>query len=370
MLCPMSSTDSPAPEIPPLPDRGPAFRPDYDSPTAIKAFLEAEGLAMSKRLGQNFLVDSRARARILAELGAPPGAAVWEIGPGIGAMTAMALDSGLDVTAFEIDHGFARALRRIFGADPAFRLVEGDFLKTWAAWARAEGRGGRSDAVFGNLPYNASNAMVAALIEGPARGRLQPAAAAEAAPAVAAPAAAGDGPARAASDGSGHSRDADWAVPGRMVFTVQKECARRMAASPGRKDYSAFSVLCASACDVRIAFDLGASSFWPAPKVTSSVVVLAPRNFPLSAGDRAGFSAFVRASFSSRRKKLRNNLKVFALSGRPLPPEALSSALEGLGLGLDLRAEALSPEELAAVYAAVRRIVLPSEPPSRIIERS
>jgi len=262
---------------------------------------------MSKRFGQNFLVNRGARERVFEELHSDPGSAVWEIGPGIGAMTALALERGASLTAFEIDHGFARLLTEIFGEREAFRLVEGDFLRTWKS-ERAER--GLPRRIFGNLPYSAANAIVADLLE-------------------------------------------EGAVPQRMVFTLQKEAALRMAARPGSKDYSAFSVLCTSACKVRLAFDLGASSFWPPPRVTSTVVVLEPRPDPVAADDRKGFSAFVRSAFSSRRKTLRNNLKAarFPLGG---DEELLDATLLRLGIRPDIRAEALGPKELAAVYEGLR----------------
>jgi 16S rRNA (adenine1518-N6/adenine1519-N6)-dimethyltransferase len=300
MLAPMPNTDG----------------PDYDSPQALQALLAAEGLAMSKRFGQNFLISRRSRDRILEELKAEPGMLVWEVGPGIGSMTVLALEAGLRVAAFEIDYGFARLLRRLFGANPAFRLVEGDFVDTWKAEREASGDPER---IFGNLPYNAANAIVASLIEG-------------------------------------------GLVPPRMVFTVQKEAGLRMSSSPGSKDYSAFSVLCSSACRNRLAFDLGSSSFWPAPKVTSTVVRMERRPDPVAAADRAGFSAFVRAGFSSRRKTLRNNLRAAAPALGPglgrgdgaSLDGALAAVLEARGIRPDVRAEALAPEELAAVYAALK----------------
>lgn len=86
---------------------------------------------MSKRLGQNFLVHRPSRQRILDLVQAPVSAKTWEIGPGIGSMTALALDAGLALTAFEIDYGFARLLKRLFGERPLFALVEGDFIDTW-----------------------------------------------------------------------------------------------------------------------------------------------------------------------------------------------------------------------------------------------
>jgi len=134
-----------------------------------------------------------------------------------------------------------------------------------------------------------------------------------------------------------------------MVFTVQKEAARRITAVPGSKDYSAFSVLCASVCNAKILYDIGAAAFWPQPRVTSSVVVLTPRPDPIAAQDRKGFSRFVRAAFSSRRKTLRNNI---AALDKALPPK-LDAVLEMLGIEGGIRAEALTPSRLAEVFEAL-----------------
>jgi 16S rRNA (adenine1518-N6/adenine1519-N6)-dimethyltransferase len=258
---------------------------------------------MSKRFGQNFLIDRRSRERILEELEAENGERAWEIGPGIGAMTALALDSGLELTVFEIDHGFSRLLSRLFGDRPGFRLVEGDFLDTWRGELE---RFGPPRRIFGNLPYNAASAFVASLLEG-------------------------------------------GLIPPRMIFTVQKEGALRMTSKPGSKDYSAFTVLCASTCVTKLAFDLSSKSFWPAPRVTSSVVRMLPRKAPLEAEDRAPFSAFVRSLFASRRKTLRNNL-------RGISDAELLRVLSDLGIRADVRAEALKPEELAAVYEGIKKL--------------
>jgi len=254
---------------------------------------------MSKRLGQNFLVNRGIREKILGAVGREAGDRVWEIGPGIGSMTSMLLDAGLEVAAFEIDHGFARLLNRVFGEEERFRLVEGDFLDTWPGELETRGP---PDIVIGNLPYNAAAAMVASLIEG--------------------------------------------GVGRRLVFTVQREVAQRMAAKPGGKDYSSFTVLCASSSSVRILFDIGGGSFWPAPRVTSSVVAMEPLRSPLAPDDRKGFSRFVRQSFSSRRKTLRNNLKAAGWTER-----IVDGALDALGIDRAVRAEALAPDVLAALYS-------------------
>ncbi len=257
---------------------------------------------MSKRFGQNFLVDPNAREKLYAALGTSAPCHVWEIGPGIGAMTALLLERGHFVTAFEIDHGFARILRELFGGNPRFELVEGDFLKTW--------KGARSspDIVFGNLPYNVALTIIGELLE------------------------------------SGE-------VPRKMIFTVQKEAAQRIVAVPGSKDYSAFSVLCSSLCRAKILYDIGGAAFWPRPRVTSSVISLFPRPDPVAESDRTGFSRFVRGAFSSRRKTLRNN--VIAM-GQGFS-DRLDATLSSLGIVADVRAEALRPEELASVYFALKQ---------------
>jgi 16S rRNA (adenine1518-N6/adenine1519-N6)-dimethyltransferase len=291
MLCPMSITSSP----------GAPTRPDYDSPKALSAYLDARELGMRKRYGQNFLVNPDVRRRVADVAEMSSGSLVWEIGPGLGAMTAQILDRDARAVAFEIDPGFSAALREIYGADGRFQLREGDFLKTWkAAWAEE-----KPDRILGNLPYNSAAAMVAALLEG--------------------------GP-----------------PAERMVFTVQREAAHRMASSPGTKDYASFTVLCRSVCDVHIAFDIGSSAFWPAPRVTSSVILMTPRPNAAPEAGTPGFTQFVRSLFSSRRKTAVNNLRALGRSG----PE-IADVLRSLGFSEAVRAEALSPDELLAFYRAI-----------------
>lgn len=275
----------------------------YDSPSSIKALLESENLAMSKRFGQNFLIDRNARERLVNMLEVEKSNFVWEIGPGIGSITTLLLEKQCRVKAFEIDYGFLRVLEDLYGQNPAFSLVAGDFLKTWKAEAE---KSGRPDRIFGNLPYNAALAIIADLLE------------------------------------------AEF-VPEKMIFTVQKEAALRIAGKPGNKDYSALSVLCSSVCDIKILYDISASSFWPQPRVTSSVVALKPRSIAIAATDRKGFSRFVRTAFSSRRKTLKNNIS----RDYPCLAENLEKILHSMNLSPSVRAEALSPEQLWAVYESV-----------------
>jgi 16S rRNA (adenine1518-N6/adenine1519-N6)-dimethyltransferase len=290
---------------PTTPNPGAVPQPvNYDSPSDLSSLLEGLGLGMRKKYGQNFLVSGHARRRIAALFEAVPGRRAWEIGPGTGSMTREALLLGLELTAFEIDKGFAEFIRESYGAVPGFELYEGDFLKTWKTALEASGA---PDLAFGNLPYNVAGAIIAALIEGGVR-------------------------------------------PSRMVFTVQKEAAQRMCAHPSSKNYSAFSVLCQSMYRVRSVFDLAPGSFWPQPRVGSAVVVMEAREDAVPFSGEKVFTGFTRACFSSRRKTLRNNLKAAGFT-----EATLSEACEAVGVSPDARAETLSPELFSALFIAIRK---------------
>jgi 16S rRNA (adenine1518-N6/adenine1519-N6)-dimethyltransferase len=191
------------------------------------------------------------------------------------------------VRAFEIDPGFARALREIFSANANFTLVEGDVLKTW--FMEPE-----SPYLLGNLPYNIASVLLADFIE---RGRFFK----------------------------------------RMVVTVQREVARRMAAAPGSADYSSFSVLCASAYRVNPLMVIKGASFYPPPSVDSQAVLLELKEDAAALTRPACFYPLVRRLFSSRRKTIKNNLAGFFT--RPVNLEAVLGRIDGgrraENLGLD-----------------------------------
>jgi len=274
----------------------------YDSPADLQAFLDERGFNALKRWGQNFLINPGARRQILAALNLTPGEPVWEIGPGLGALTHHLVQDGHPLTVFEIDPGYAAFLRDEFKDAPGgFILWEGDVIKTW--------RGARQAGVkcVGNLPYNAASAIIADFIEG-------------------------------------------GFFPEVFVVTVQKEMADRMTAVVGTKNYSSFSVLCQSVFALSDVMVLRPGSFYPAPEVTSRVVSLTPHH-KWPALDHKRFSVFVRECFSSRRKTLRNNLPGAAAALR-LSDDALKNAFLSQGIDLSRRAETLAVEDFIRVYEA------------------
>lgn len=283
--------------------------PDYNSPAALKSFMESNGLAMQKKFGQNFLVNENARKRLVDALDVKEGTKVWEVGPGLGCMTAELLERGAEVTAFEIDHGFARLLPEFFEDsynNGSFKLVEGDVLKTWPDYAN---KNEAPERFFGNLPYNVAATLIADTIN------------------------------------KGFRFD-------KAVFTVQKEVGLRMAAQPGTDDYSSLSVLCQWAYSVKPVMDLAAGNFWPAPNVQSRAVLLKKKDSFPCCQNPSFFMRMTRQIFLLRRKTLRNNLLRLA------PPEVCDTALRNAGLEPGIRAETLSLEALLELSDALNSAIM------------
>jgi 16S rRNA (adenine1518-N6/adenine1519-N6)-dimethyltransferase len=241
-------------------------------------------------------------------------------------MTALLLEKKLSVSAFEIDAGFVRILKRIFSGDKNFNLVEGDVMKTWRLYSGDSGSQKAAPYLFGNLPYNVAAALLADLIENiPALGGC---------------------------------------LFDRIVVTVQKEVALRMAASAGSQDYSSFSVLCASAYRVKPLMLIRPSSFYPQPNV-DSMAILMEKSDHLSAKSRINpqiFYPLVRSLFASRRKTIKNNLINFIasrmenFSSGSSSQDVCTAVLAENGLGGKERAEELPPDLFVSLAKTIENM--------------
>ena len=272
---------------------------NYDSVKEVISVLESEGLAMSKKFGQNFLIDHNARESIREKIAYKENLSAWEIGPGMGAITSLVLNSGIKVKAFEIDKGFCRLLKeRAFSDEANFTLIEGDALKTISDQSEIP------DIIYGNLPYNVGSIIIARLIE-------------------------------------------NNILPERMVYTLQREVVERICAKENSDDYSSFSVLCQIDYKPTLSFVIRKGCFYPEPQVESAVVVMEKRKESLVPNDlRETFLEVNRALFSQRRKTIKNNLK--ALNLKDIDRVIASSNLVG-----NERAETLSIEKIVEIAKAV-----------------
>lgn len=273
------------------------IHPDYNSAKNLKEILDKNGFSMQKKFGQNFLINPDARKKLIDCLDINENTKVWEIGPGLGAMTSEILERGADLTVFEIDRGFISLISEFFkpyAEKNKFRIIEGDVLKNW----KKELERGKTDRLFGNLPYNIAATIIADTIENNIRFD-------------------------------------------KCLFTVQKEVAQRMCAKAGSEDYSSFSVLCNWAYDIKPVLDLNGNNFWPKPNVDSRAVIMTPKeNFPCCK-EPEHFCKLQRALFSSRRKNVRNNLTGFIKNN-----DKALEYLKKAQIDPTLRAEVLSLEQI------------------------
>ncbi len=262
---------------------------NYEKAKDLENILNENELAMSKKFGQNFLLSLPIREKIVSFMGDIGNKSVFEIGPGLGAITSLMLERGAKLKAFEIDHGFARILREeAFKDEENFTLIEGDALKTLFVEKEIP------NLIVGNLPYNVGSVIIANIIE-------------------------------------------KNFLPDRMVFTLQKEVCQRMAAKEKSDDYSSFSILCQLDYDIKIAFTIPRTVFYPQPNVDSAVVVMTKKdNKEVEDGERESFFVLLRALFSQRRKTIKNNLKAL------YSPSEIDLLLKKAGLSEKERAENLS----------------------------
>ena len=264
----------------------------------MRDVIARHGLAASKALGQNFLLDAQLLARIARVPGDLTDAEVLEIGPGPGGLTRALLAAGARVTAIERDHRCIPALAELGEAYPdRLRVIEGDALEIDAA-SLFEGK----PHIASNLPYNIGTALLVRWLS------------------------------------------TDWAPWWQsLTLMFQREVAERIVAGVGDDAYGRLAILSQWRSTARLAMPVHRSAFTPPPKVMSAVVHIVPADVPHGV-DLGVLERLTAAAFGQRRKMLRQSLK-------PLP--GALAALESLGIDAARRAETISVAEFAALAAKV-----------------
>jgi len=279
-----------------------------DDLPSLRSVLEANRLAPTKALGQNFLLDLNLTARIARSAESLQDCNVVEVGPGPGGLSRALLQSSAQtVLAIEKDTRTTPILEALAqtdeGQEKAFRVLFDDALEVDLLAAIPAPR-----AVVANLPYNVATPLLIKWL-----------------------------------------KDL-WLEPGAyrsLTLMFQREVVDRIVARPGDKAYGRLAVLTAlTVASAERQFDVPASAFTPPPKVTSAIVRLDGRaEVP---GPIELFNKIERvtaAAFGQRRKMLRQSLKSAV-------PQA-EAFLEGLGIKPTARAEELPPEDFLAMASAL-----------------
>ena len=96
----------------------------------MKDSLRKHGIRLNTDAGQHFLVDEDVLAEIICAADLRPTDRVFEIGPGIGVLTAELLQRAAHVTAVEIDPRFPPIIREFTDHSPKLDIILGNALQT------------------------------------------------------------------------------------------------------------------------------------------------------------------------------------------------------------------------------------------------
>jgi 16S rRNA (adenine1518-N6/adenine1519-N6)-dimethyltransferase len=223
----------------------------------IRTTLQEIRVSPVKTLGQNFLHDQNLARWIIDRANLTPDDYVVEIGPGLGALTKLALEKGAHALAIEKDTRLANFLRERL-SHSQLEVINPQLLFSH-----------RHVKLLGTLPYNISSQLVLKFLEYPSPISL-------------------------------------W------LFMLQKEMALRLAASPRTSDYGTLTLRVQLHHRVEYLRAIRATVFFPQPDVDSALVRITPRDpLELPARDDDLLMKLIRHGFSQRRKQLQGLLREY-----------------------------------------------------------
>jgi len=261
----------------------------------IKNLLRKYDIRPSKRLGQNFLVDKNVLEKIIEAANISLDDIILEIGPGLGILTLELAKFAKKVIAIEKDRALCQILKIILKDYKNIEIIHADILKIASPQLK-------NYKIVANLPYYITSPVIRKFLEAECKPEI-------------------------------------------MILMVQKEVAQRICAKPPHMNLLAVAVQfyagpASPAGGPKIISYVSKNSFWPKPKVDSAIIRIVPAQTNEKI-NREQFFKIVKAGFSSKRKMLKNNLKIDG------------SVLTKSGLDPKIRAENLSIENWIKLYEEI-----------------
>lgn len=265
--------------------------------------LRAQGIRLSKRLGQHYLVDPNMCRKLVGLCEIAPDDTVVEIGAGLGALTDLLAARAKQVVAVEVDRAISERLRRRLAHLSTVEVLCQDILEfPWAQY--------RGSKVIGTIPYHITSPILVSLCE--------------------------------------QATEIPMAWLG-----IQHEVAQRLCAAPGSKAYGRLTVLVQYRFMASRLARIPRSAFFPQPEVDSAWVrLVAHPSPPVAVDDAALLFDVVRAAFSQRRKTLANCLT--QLRAQRLTRAQALRLIQEAGLAAGVRGETLPLEAFARVTNHLR----------------
>ncbi|MBR6519310.1 MAG: 16S rRNA (adenine(1518)-N(6)/adenine(1519)-N(6))-dimethyltransferase RsmA [Oscillospiraceae bacterium] len=269
----------------------------------IKDLCQRYGFALQKSYGQNFIVNSGICPKIAEHAEVDENCGVIEIGTGIGILTKELALRAKKVVAIEIDTKLLPLLEETLADFDNIKIINKDVLEGDLNALIKEEFGDMPVMVFTNLPYYITSPIIMKLLE-------------------------------------------DRLPIENITVMVQKEAAQRICAKEGSRDAGAISLAVNYYAVPTVCFNVSPGSFFPPPKVTSSVIRLdvnkAPKVQPKS---EKNMFRLIRAAFTQRRKTFVNSTS--ATLG--ISKAAIEAALEQIGEKPMVRPEQMTLEQFCAL---------------------
>jgi 16S rRNA (adenine1518-N6/adenine1519-N6)-dimethyltransferase len=228
----------------------------------VRDLLDRHGLAPSRAMGQNFVVDPNTIAAMVRAAELAPDQSVVEIGPGLGSLTRALAAEAYQVLAVEADRHLLAPLAEVAAA-PNVEIVHAD--ATTPQWRDKLGDADQRWALVANLPYNIAVPLLLDLLDSEPRIDI-------------------------------------------FTFMVQREVAERLVAAVGTKAYGVPTLKVGYWCRAQLVRSVPPTVFYPRPRVSSAVVRLVRLPAPAVDADPDRLFTLIRTAFGQRRKMLRRSL--------------------------------------------------------------
>ncbi len=262
----------------------------------IKELSERYGFTFEKKFGQNFIVNPSVCPRICQHAEVDENTGVIEIGVGVGVLTSELAKNAAKVVAIEIDTTLKPLLEETLAEYDNIKIIFDDVLNVDLNRLIEEEFGDMRVVVCANLPYYITSPIIMKLLE-------------------------------------------DRLPVDNITVMVQKEAAQRLCAAEKSREIGAISLAVQYYSVPKVCFNVSPGSFYPPPKVTSSVIRLDVKGEnDIKPTNEKNMFRLIRAAFTQRRKTFVNSVS----STLNMPKADIEAALVEIGENPMVRPEKLS----------------------------
>ena len=247
-------------------------------------------IKVKKSLGQNFLTDKNI-IKSIVDIGIiEDNDVILEVGPGTGNLTEFIFKKNpKQIYAIEKDYNLVNFLNEKF--EGKIKIINEDILNF-----KINNISNEKFIIYGNLPYNISTQILTQWIVD----------------------------------------QKQFASIKKLILMFQKEVANRIIAKINSKNYGRLSIISNWKLNIKKEFDINPKSFFPKPKVDSTLLSFVPRKDFFHIKKPANLEKITRIFFNQRRKMIKNPLRQIFKD-----PDQIA---EKLKLNINLRPQNLSPK--------------------------